>query len=801
MTGASPRAILSEESAKSAAGMLNIVLETLWDPGRVVVFTELSAFCEASPNGLSCSVLFGLLGAAGHTAIEAGSVRDIVGALVARHGFPYALESINPLEVLLLRPRDLNHTALIRQRTVTAEVGEERIEVLSRWNPTFDPWGPISRLLLARGLPTRVRATVLATDLSLDDRATLERSIDQVHWLTESVPTNPDGRFQLERATSTLVDIKASFGSPLFAAEVAVASPFPLPDPILRSIGCSITSQTDTLRQPGLTIVAGQRFILGGFDVDRDPPGLPSALRQGLPLYGGVGPRGLRDVVSLRENPLGFPVPANGPVPTISTLVTRPRPVPQELREGEFVGVDHRGEDIRIPRVEAGRHSIVLGESGSGKSTVLTAGAILSLRERRPFFFLDPHGMACDRICAVAAAEGISLDFLDASDGGTRVLSPFPALRRDQRNLSAVTLAIGRFCDSLAATLPEGWAGPRWRQHTMALGFLSAAHKVPLAQALDWYADDSTRRAAMEHPGLPDSARRTLHLLNTSTSGNAAETIDWVIAKLDPIVTGPAASLLAAPGKGIDIARHTSEGKSLAVNLAGLGSTDGALIGHLILSGVLDAAIGQTDPRHFYHVYLDEAPRYKAAAKSIERIMGEGRKFSVSLSLAAQSLNQFTSPSMRDAVTSASVKMAFRQSPDAAQQLADMFDVMPHELSQQPDLHAFLKVGVYPATTVRVPPYEEVQERAKEPRSFRSRRRRPPMVKAPKDKPRPVVQDQVGWLDAWLQRQSRDDAIGDDIGLDTDDDTPEISEEVGGKATSGVQPSLFPDERRADLPT
>jgi hypothetical protein len=760
MIGANPRSLTTHDSVLSAAGILDVVVETLWDPGRVVVFTELSAFGRASPNGLSFCVMFGMMGSEGRTAVEAEAARHIFDALVAKHGFPYAVAPVHPWNVLNLLSEEVAHTALIRQRTVTVDVGEEQIEVLSRWHPLQDSWSPISRVMLERGVVTRVRATALATELSLDDRLSLQSSFDQVHRLTDG-NLRPDHRYSLDRATSTLVDLKASFGSPLLAAEVAIASTDPLPDSTLRAIGCSITSQADTTRLVGHVVVGGQRLLLGGYEIQRDHPTLPAALRQGLPLHGGIGPRGLRDVITLAESPIGWPIPCGGPIPTIPTLTARPRPVPQELRDGEFIGFSYDGTEIRVPLVDAGRHALVLGETGSGKSTYLVAGALSCLRAGRPFVLIDPHGQAADRIIGIAQAEGIPLEWLDAADGGSSALSPFPKLRNDQGNLQEATLAIGRFCDAVANVLPNPeWAGPRWRHHAMALGYLAAAHGVSLADALSWYVDPTQRVSAMSHRALPRSARQTLRLLNMSQSADLPELIDWVICKLDAIATGPAERILVAPGNGIDLDGLVSEGRSLVVNLAGMGATDGTLIGHLILSGVLDAAINQTDLRHLYHVYVDEAPRFEA--KGIERIMCEGRKFQVSLTLAAQSLNQFSAISLRDAVTATSVKLAFRQSPEGSQHLAYMFDVMPHELSDQPDLHAFVRVSRYPATTIRIPPYEPAPARVRLPVLPRSRRRSSPKSNSTKEKGLAGTMNPVGWIDDWLERRGSDQT-GDDL--------------------------------------
>ncbi len=752
MTGASPRAIRNDSDAHYAGGVFDELVETVWSPGRITISCEIAAFTDDSPEGLTLTLLVGVLGSHGATEFEATSVQQVFGAIASRPSFPYSVEAFDPACYLSPPEEETAHSALIRQRMVSMEIGKTELEVLSRWNPTVAPWSSVARLLMERRQPTRVRATVLATELSIDDRQNLEETLGIVHSLTESGITHPDQRFQLERASATLVDLKASFRSPLLAVELAVTSSDPLADSTLRAIGSAFTSEGDVLRRQGHIVVASQRMLLGGFEIQRDPPRLADALRQGLPLSGGVGRRSLRDVITLTENPIGWAIAAGAPIPTIPTAVSRLRPIPPELRTGLLVGTGRDGADVCVPLTEVLRHALLVGGTGSGKSAEFCLRCLDDLRSGRPFMTWDPHGLLAHHLIAVARAEGLELYWLDVTYPGSSRYSPIPLLLPGGTNMSEVALSVDRFADAVASSLPNPeWAGVRWREQMVAIGFISAIFGLHVAEAVDWYADVRKRRAAIEHPDMPDSVRRTLRLLHAMREGEGAELIGWVISKVDPIVTGLAAQLLAPPGEGITMRELMQGSKSLVCNLAGLGATGTRLMGHLLLSDSLETSLdlmGTVESSLGYVLYVDEAPLFHA--KSIDRVMAEGRKAGAALWLAAQSPAQLTAAGFSDTVFSASVKMAFRQTPEGAAQLAHMLDVPAHELIDQADFHAFIRVGRYETTSMRVPSYEPlpvVEDPAPElPESPLQVSN--PMTDHKRARLSPPTSD---WLDAWLQ--------------------------------------------------
>jgi hypothetical protein len=681
---------------------------------------------------------------------------ETVEALLGAPASPYTVVPENPSLFFNVATEELRHSAVIRQRVVAISHPDgAALGVLSRWHATIDPWSGVLRLLAERREPTRVRASVLATELSSDDHLSLESGLGILQALAYQPGQRADLSFELNRASQTLVDVKASFGSPLLVVEIAVSSSQPLAESTLRAIAAQFTSQADVHRAPTHTAVASQCNILGGYEIERDPAGLREAHTAGLPLHGGVGPRSIRDVVTLTECPIKWPLPGRAGIVSVPLSLRRHLPVPERLRAGQPLGRGHRDGFVGLPAELAGTHCMLIGSTGCGKSTAMVAAALADLRGGRPFFFLDPHGTAADMVVAHARSLGVKVAVFDPADANSSKLSPMPALRADGRNLEDVDLAIGHFSDAVATNYSDpGWSGPRWQQHARAIAYLSATHRVSLADAISWYADPGLRRSALLHPALPDSVRRTLRLLDAPGNNDAASLIDWVTCKFQGLVDGSVGRLLVAPGAGVRLRDLVREGRSLIVNLAGLAPSDVGILGHVLLAGVLDATMGRpTEKRCPYRLYVDEVHRFPT--RNLERAMNESRKFSVSVWAATQSL-AILGDQLGDTIVGATaVKLVFRVSPDSALRLAPLLGVAPENLVNQPDLFCHLKAGGL-VTTVEIPAYELVPVAHKTaPRHVSTQRRKPRDTDVPalEDSTPVATDDSAGeLLEAWLTR-------------------------------------------------
>jgi len=698
-------------------GTGSTLVEIAWRPGRCAVLTEIESIPTDHAVGLRVSLAVGSFGPAGTTADEIDGLRPYIDHLIGRNrGSVVRGQPMDPSTILPSLSDDKARiagwrSAVIRQRCITVRTGDESVEIPSRFNPTIEQWSGIAQRLVDLAEPVRVRATVLATELSALDRFELQAGVAQVQAMLNRADArdHPETAFHADRALATLLDLQASFTSPLLIAEIAVLSPRALPESFLRSIGACFTSELEVLRRHGQVVVAGQRLVLGGFELERDPVGLIAAQAVGLPLRGGTGSRELRDLVTLTESPIGWPVPLSGSIHSIAADCPRPRPVPTELlsdphREATILGADHGGHTICLPVARRTLHTLVTGTWGSGKSTILTRTALDDLRHGRGFVFIDPHGTAADWLTAFADDLKINCVVLDADDPGTERMAPIGAMGAHDQRRPQIEQQIANLTNAVASSLPDPqWTGPRW-QATMRSAFeLVAVHNAELVDLVTWLNDPKELAERIGHRALSDLPRSTL--ANRCGRGDDAASVPgWASSKLHTIVSGPARKLLAKPGQGVDLAVAVRTNTLIVANLGALATSECQLIGHLVLGAVLEAAMNRPPPqRQLFTAYVDEIHRFPA--RGLTRILAEGRKFGTGLVGANQALSQL-SGELADSALGSATAIAFRATPDTAAQMSANLDLSARELRSLPDLECIVSVAGGGSTRVCVPPYE-----------------------------------------------------------------------------------------------
>lgn len=706
LESASPNMITSDNAVEDANALFDRILEMAWLPGRMVAISEVAVdFSEGFPR-VEVHLCLAVMGPLGTTAEEASSLADLVHRRIHASGRPYRASMVDAASVLELSDEQFKHTALIRQRTVSLNVESSRgdVEVLSRWNPIYSPWVNITTALLTRRVSTRVRATVLPTELNVADRFYLDEMLRRAESVRDALVDSPGHRLPVERAIATLVDLQQSFSTPVLCAEVAVMSAEPLPELFLRDIGSSLTSEVDVVRRGGHTVVAGQQLMLGGFEIERNPQNLAAAARTGLPMRGGLDERNLSDLITLSESPIGWPIPINGPIPTIPGGTVRSLAVPAGLSDGIPIGTGAGGLRVHLPHKALGRHTFVTGTTGTGKSTVMSACALDDLRNDHAFLYLDPHGDVAERIGAFADMLDVLVVSIDPNDPVTDQLQLVPRLKEDRSNYAECQDAARRICDAIVASLPDkAWAGPRWYQIALPIVMLAMAHGVTIGDAVRWVQDEGELKRRLNHPGLLRSDVSALSGLIASRSSEATEVRDWVTSKFGPLMGISVERVVARAGAGASVAEVLELGVPVIVNLSALAHSQASLVGHLILSAVLEAAMERpAGSGNSLRAYVDEAQRF--VVHSMQRVQAEGRKFGISLALATQSLRALD-PVLSDIASSAAVQVAFRQTPDSAGTLAPLIGIPPRELTDLPDLHAYVKVAGEATCSVQADPY------------------------------------------------------------------------------------------------
>lgn len=311
------------------------------------------------------------------------------------------------------------------------------------------------------------------------------------------------------------------------------------------------------------------------------------------------------------------------------------------------------GEAIatHIATSDAHQHALVLGATGSGKSSLLELLARDHLAEKRPFTLIDLHGDLFNRVAAWALLARVPrlvlLDF-------TR-----PELLPGWNPLTRVEgIDVGRHVDLLVGVLKRLYAGEdaaSWAwgvkvEELMRYGLRACIESEAVMSLVDlpqFFLIPAIRQRVLATASEQSRAYFTLRF-----GAREEMYVSAVLNKLEPFLGSVAVQrFLGQPRSTVDLLGAIDRGETVIVNLAKgyLGPT-ADVMGRLLVNVFQMAALRRENvppsKRTPYALLLDEAHVLAGAESGLEDFLVAARKYKVFVTLAAQGLSLFP-PSFR----------------------------------------------------------------------------------------------------------------------------------------------------------
>jgi len=307
------------------------------------------------------------------------------------------------------------------------------------------------------------------------------------------------------------------------------------------------------------------------------------------------------------------------------------------------IGAHVLGGDVLLDPDERRRHLYVVGQTGTGKSTLLlnlirqdfTAGEGLAL--------LDPHGdLAEAALEHVPRARTNDLVYLNPADAERPI--GFNPLSRVPDELKPV-VADG-IVSAFRHVWPDSW-GPRLdyilSNAVRALLDVPGATLLMLPRLL---IDEGFRaRLVDHHVGDPVVRGFWQNEYARYTDSFRTEAVAPIQNKIGKALMVPSLrNMLAQPRSTITFRRLMDEGSIVICNLSkgGLGESTAHLLGALITTALAQAALSRADTpavdRRVFHLYADEFQSF--ATESFGLILSEARKYALTLTIGHQYLDQ-----------------------------------------------------------------------------------------------------------------------------------------------------------------
>jgi len=351
-----------------------------------------------------------------------------------------------------------------------------------------------------------------------------------------------------------------------------------------------------------------------------------------------------------------------------------------------------------IRRADRLAHMYIIGQTGTGKSTLLETMIMQDLAAGEGLALLDPHGDLVERVVAQVPGSRLNdLIYLDVPDPrqpwGFNPLQGVPAAKRP--------LAASALLEAFKKLWHDSW-GPR-SEHILrnSLFALLDQPAATLADILRLLEDDDYRRDAMAHVASPTVRRFWLREYRDYPARLRAEAIAPVQNKVGAFLANPLLHhILTQPTRYFDLRRIMDEGKMLLVNLTKgkIGEDTAALLGSLLVASLGTAALARADrspdERRDFWIYLDEF--HTVTTLSLATALSELRKYHVGFTLAHQYVAQLDEPVRAAVFGNASTLTAFRVGAEDAEVLAPHFTpaLRDTNLMALPNYHMYVRLMV-----------------------------------------------------------------------------------------------------------
>ncbi len=377
-----------------------------------------------------------------------------------------------------------------------------------------------------------------------------------------------------------------------------------------------------------------------------------------------------------------------------------------------FRGVKHQFGMLRSDR---SRHVYIIGQTGSGKSGLLSLFALSDIFHGHGYAIIDPHGdFAVDNMRFIPGGRLDDVVYFNPADTAYPVgFNPLEVYDPNQKpNISSEVIGV------LKRMFGESW-GPRL-EYILRYTILALLDR-PSTTMLDinrMLTDKKFRNETLTY--CKDTVVLTFWKMEFAAWSEkfATEAIAPVLNKIGAFTANPIIrNIIGQPKSTFNVRKIMDQGKILIVNLSKglIGEDNAAILGSFIVTKIQLAAMSRSDisrveDRRPFYLYVDEFQNF--ATDSFATILSEARKYGLNLTVANQYISQM-SETVRDAVFgNVGTVISFRVSADDSPILAKQFEPTfePNDLLQMHNRNFIInmvisgeKAAAFNATTLTLP--------------------------------------------------------------------------------------------------
>ena len=386
----------------------------------------------------------------------------------------------------------------------------------------------------------------------------------------------------------------------------------------------------------------------------------------------------------------------------------RPVAAPNDMAtEGTLLGKNmYRGQEkeIYITPEDRLRHFYIIGQTGTGKTSLMKNMIIQDIQAGDGVCMIDPHGTDIDDVLATVPDSRIDdIIYFDPSDRehvlGLNMLE-FDVAKPEQKTF--VVNELFSIFQKLYKDTPESM-GPMFEQYFRNATLLaledpdSGSTLFDIAKVLANRQYRNYKLSKASNPVVVQFWRE----IATKAGGEASleNIVPYIVSKFDVFTANDyIRPIIGQQRSAFNFRQVLDTKKILLVNLSKgkIGDINAHLLGMIFVGKILMAALSRVDDVSktlpTFYLHMDEFQN--VSTNSISIILSEARKYKLSLTLAHQFLAQLD-PTIKDAVFgNVGSIAAFRVGVDDAELLAKQFapDCGANDLQTLKNRHAYLRL-------------------------------------------------------------------------------------------------------------
>lgn len=342
-------------------------------------------------------------------------------------------------------------------------------------------------------------------------------------------------------------------------------------------------------------------------------------------------------------------------------------------------------KEVHLSTEDRRRHTYLVGQTGTGKSTMLENLAVQDMLDGRGFAFIDPHGDTAERLISMVPKNRAE-DIIYFNPGDTASplgLNLFEFSSPDQKDF-LIQEAIGMLY-KLYDPGHTGIIGPRYEHwfRNAALTLMSDPNGSTFIEIPKVFTDPAYLKQKFKYVTDQTVIDFWTQEMAQTSDYHKSEMLGWFVSKFGAFMSNEMMrNIIGQTKSAFDLRQVMDQHKILIVNLSKgqVGELNSSLLGMMLVIKFQAAAMSRAstpeDQRPDFCLYVDEFQNF--STDSFASILSEARKYRLNLIVANQFIGQLSEEIRTAVFGNVGTIISYRTGPEDAdflvKQFAPVFD-------------------------------------------------------------------------------------------------------------------------------